>query len=76
MKIENMRNERTADGMTFWDVDVIERRWLSTRTETKTVYRDGLSSFFRWLDSGQFTPSFQVESLYSALLAKKAMEKS
>jgi hypothetical protein len=50
-------------------VEVTTGFWRFKKTVTKTVYVECMNSFWVWADTGEFTPTFQVERLGRSFLA-------
>ena len=68
--ISNFRNVRTSNDIDYADVDVrCGVLWLKIKTET--VYKENRN--WRYLISGEYTPSYIVENLASAYIASLSL---
>lgn len=74
MKISNFKLLKTKGSSALnWvyyaEVDVTTGWWLWKKTETVKVFRP-YGEFYRFLDSGKFTPGYELENLAAAWQAK------
>jgi len=70
----NFRNLRESDGILFAEVDE-HILWIFHR-RTRAVYRGTGKTFWRFLDSGQYTPDYKVDFLAETYEAKEAYERA
>lgn len=87
MKITNFKLIKTVKGkdqygfteiFTYGTVDVITKKfWLFGEdvTTTRPVFKKDILSW-RFQDTGEWTPSYTVETLYEAYLANKVMNEA
>ena len=74
MKISNFKWLTQGDVPTrLASVDVTTGCLWWRKTETRKVYQNHYSSFWRWLDSGKFTPGTEVETLADAAEARRSL---
>lgn len=85
MKISNMRNVKKTQSKKYSgiysvvaDVDVTTTTgilwWKKEITETHQVFREEMVANWIWLDTGAWTPGYQVENLYSAYEMKEELK--
>ena len=78
MEITNFR-ENTRDGYDgdwiFAEVDITTGYLWWKRTKSVEVVRDKYSTCWRFVDSGEYTPGFRVESLYGRYCFKRQLDK-
>ena len=75
MKISNFKIISTKKGLDIFspktiiaEVDITTGIWPFKKTKVKQVVNDGIGYWF-FLDTGKFTPSYDVEELYRAYTA-------
>ena len=61
------------------DVDVTTTSgilwWKKTKTETHQVFKGESGINWQWLDTGKWTPEYQVERLYDAYVIREKLER-
>lgn len=73
MKIVSIEMIQPKNGYIFAEV-VVEEGWLFfKRRRNRVVYREKHLSYWRWLDSGEYTPDKLIENAESAENARQAM---
>lgn len=85
MKISNFRNVvkiPSTQYKTFYsvkaDVDVTTRHkilWWKTKTETRQVFKGEMAINWVWVETGQWTPGYDVEQLYKAHCAQEEINR-
>lgn len=48
--------------------------FFSKKEVTRGVFKTGISSYWRYLDTGEHTSGFEVEGLYEAYVARELLE--
>ena len=71
MKVSNFRDYRESGNFRFAAVDV--KHWF--RTKRRIVYRTAGSNVWSFMDTGEYTPGYEVERMERAQDARKEYEK-
>ena len=85
MKISNFRNLKRIPSTEFKSVEALVAEvdvttvsgflwWKTEKVETRKVYRDELDIHWKWLETGEWTPNYTVEKLYSLYSISKRLE--
>lgn len=72
MNISNFRYLCQINGYEYATIDVVTYPYLFKKvTETKAIYQEPHSDKWRLSDTGQFTPGYICEDLFSAFKAEE-----
>jgi hypothetical protein len=76
MKISDIQNIGSTTGYKFASVLVTTGYWFWRKSKRVKIYKENMSSYWRFMDSGEYTPDRDVEKLVSAYEAKKEISKA
>jgi hypothetical protein len=77
MRLSRFRILKTVGGTTdtvFAEITVETGRWLWKKEQSRVIFKDSL--YWRFLDTGEFTPGTEVESMHSACKANALFERA
>lgn len=53
---------------------VVVESWFGLKVETREVFRETYSAYWKWLDNGKWVPGVEIDQLEAASKAKAAMK--